>query len=89
MGIFDTVVGQDLKRVGSGIKKAGQGILGSLKADNLFFGTGRDMDLIKGLGQYMMSPAPSQIEGIKEFSIPSQTTLNLSLIHISEPTRPY
>jgi len=76
MGIFDTVVGQDLKRVGSGIKKAGQGILGSLKADNLFFGTGRDMDLIKGLGQYMMSPAPSQIEGIKEFSIPSQTTLN-------------
>ena len=65
MSFFDTVAGQDIKRLGSGIKKAGKFGLEAFSPDNLFFGTGRDIDLIKGLGQYLMSPAPSQIDEIQ------------------------
>lgn len=77
MGFFDTVGGQDLKKLyGAGVGAAKD--LGSYMLDNTFYGTGKDMDIVKGLGQYLMSPAPkSQIEEIKKFREQEDDIVNM------------
>jgi len=48
-----------------------------------------DIDLIRGLPNYSVEMVINDIDFIKRLNVPSVTSYQLSLIHISEPTRPY